>query len=70
MIQDNLELETSKKQNLSSEKIDAMRKKAMETGARPVKLEAIIAQSCTRYYVGCDTIEANRKLIARDLNSE
>jgi len=59
MRQSNLKQETFEQEDLSSEKIEAMRKKAMETGARPVKLKSIDAHCCA-YWVGCDSIQAQR----------
>ena len=52
MMQRDPEPASFKNQGLPSEKIAAMKKKAMEMGARPVKLVAINAQACSQYYVG------------------
>jgi len=59
MSHDNLKRETFEEEELLSEKIEAMKKKAMEAGARPVKLNVIDANCCA-YWVGCDTIQAQR----------
>jgi hypothetical protein len=58
MIQYNQKDETLRKQNLSSARIEAMRKKAIQMDARPVSPDAVKLAKCGEYYVGCNTITA------------